>query len=264
MYSSSCQDRVAGLLFCPRRNPSLLGRSSVTVLAIVRERFTTEDLCFMPKHELVQPDQPYGRLTTVRLAERTANGKYLWLCNCKCGNTSTVDAYSLLSGHTISCGCLHRETLALGGTARLTHGESRGRKTAEFRAWTAMKTRCYNSNDKRYDCYGGRGIKVCDEWLGSYEAFLAHVGRRPSNAHSLDRFPDTNGNYEPGNVRWATQKEQQRNRTNNFSVPIGGVERCASEWAEISGLSPNTITRRFRAGHREMEILQPKRKNQHG
>lgn len=98
------------------------------------------------------------------------------------------------------------EQLAL----RTTHGETN--KTPEYNAWHSMKTRCMNPNFIGWNRYGGRGISICRRWLNSFENFLKDVGRRPSSAHSLDRYPDPNGDYKPGNVRWATGKQQRKNR----------------------------------------------------
>jgi hypothetical protein len=124
---------------------------------------------------------------------------------CDCGQTTETEKYSLKSGLTKSCGCLKNE-----GRPR-THGESpRGSWTPEYRAGVNMVTRCHNPKATRYKNWGGRGISVCDEWRHDYEAFLSHVGRRPSPTHSLDRI-DNNRGYEPGNVRWATREQQARN-----------------------------------------------------
>lgn len=130
------------------------------------------------------------------------------LCLCVCGKEFAADAWKVNKGWTKSCGCLKPGMLR---AARTTHGQSRPH-TPEYRAWSLMKNRCLNPNDKRYDRYGGRGIKVHPEWIESFEAFYAFMGKRPSN-HSLDRYPDNDGNYEPGNVRWATAIEQRRNQT---------------------------------------------------
>lgn len=117
-----------------------------------------------------------------------------------------------------------------------THGMT---GTPECDAWNSMKARCSDPNHKFWEHYGGRGIKVCCEWLGEhgFENFLAHIGPRTSPKHSLDRWPNQNGNYEPGNVRWATQKEQCRNLRNNRFATHEGKTQCIGAWAEELGLT---------------------------
>jgi hypothetical protein len=102
------------------------------------------------------------------------------------------------------------------GLANRTHGESsKDNLTPEYRAYHSMLSRCLNSADARYPNYGGRGIKICDRWLGEngFRHFLEDMGRRPSSDLSLDRYPNNNGNYEPNNCRWATRSQQQRNKS---------------------------------------------------
>lgn len=146
----------------------------------------------------------------------------LWRVKCDCGCEIVMTRVALTSKHTKSCGCLittkgrlSQDVLRARGRAislaKTVHGESEP-ATPEFKAWSGMKNRCLNPRYIRYAEWGGRGITVCEKWISSYEAFLADVGRRPSPRHSLDRYPDNNGNYEPGNVRWATPEEQSRNR----------------------------------------------------
>ena len=144
------------------------------------------------------------------------------MVRCDCGNEKSVVGYELRSGHTTSCGChsraasrarfAHVRSFLNGPPAALRHGEARTRiKTAEWLCWNNMKYRCRNPNAANFKYYGGRGIKVCDRWVASYEDFLSDMGRKPSAAHSIDRI-DVNGNYEPTNCRWATSSEQKRNQ----------------------------------------------------
>lgn len=201
-------------------------------------------------------DQEFGRLTVTEKAGKNKHGRILWRCECSCGAVCVVDAASLRSGHTASCGCLHRELLV---SAKLTHGESKRKNKAsvEYEAWCGMIKRCTNPSDKLYHHYGGRGIRVCDVWLNSFEDFLKDVGRKPSSQHSIDRYPDNNGDYEPGNVRWATQKEQMRNTRANHLVTINGETRCINEWVELSGISRSALRGRIKRGWPSSRLLEP-------
>jgi hypothetical protein len=151
--------------------------------------------------------QKLGRLTVVSRSDSTADGRSLFLCACECGRQVVAIGKDLRRGHTKSCGCLSKETTSK--TKRI-HGESRP-QTPEFRAWKAMLTRCTNERQKCWKDYGGRGIKVCYRWANSYDNFLADMGRKPTPQHSLDRYPNNDGDYEPANCRWATRKEQNSN-----------------------------------------------------
>jgi hypothetical protein len=121
-------------------------------------------------------------------------------------------------------------------------------KMPEHRAWLDMIKRCYNPRNSQYKNYGGRGIKVCDRWLSSFQSFLNDIGRRPSAKHSLDRFPNNDGNYEPGNVRWATIKQQLRNKRNNRLISYKGLTKTITEWAEQIGISAQLIQQRLTRG----------------
>lgn len=128
-------------------------------------------------------------------------------------------------------------------------------RTKEWIAWDHMKRRCNNPNNANFKYYGAKGIKVCKEWLESFQAFLRDVGLAPSPKHSLDRHPNKNGNYEQGNVRWATEKEQQRNRTDNTMVEINGETKVLAEWSEINGIRASTISDRIKRGVSGADLL---------
>jgi hypothetical protein len=193
----------------------------------------------------------YGRWTVVAPAPRGKWGQARWACRCACSEERVVDENNLKSNHSQSCGCLRRETLGArsrGNTHRRRHGDSHPQNTApEYLIWQAMKKRCGTPSDHDYSRYGGRGIQVCERWRGSYEAFLADMGRRPSSDHSLDRI-DNDGNYEPGNVRWTTKRMQGRNRSTNRLITVGGESRPLADWAETAGISRGTIRTRLRLG----------------
>ena len=163
---------------------------------------------------------------------------------------ATTKLASLRGGVSLSCGCLQREIAT-------THGESRvGAYTPEYNAWSSMRRRCAARSGDKFRRYGARGITVCDRWRESFENFLADMGRKPTPKHSIDRV-DNDGNYEPSNCRWATAKEQQRNRGFNRLVTIGGKERCVSEWAEVAGITHGLIQHRLAVGVSGSDLLLP-------
>ncbi|MDB5606679.1 MAG: hypothetical protein JWP25_3579 [Bradyrhizobium sp.] len=123
------------------------------------------------------------------------------------------------------------------------HGHKRrGSSMSEYRVWSQMIGRCHSAAHDSYKNYGGRGIGVCAAWRNDFTVFLRDVGARPSLQHTLDRYPDQNGNYEPGNVRWATKTEQARNKRSNVIVIIDGARMTLAEAVELSGL-PYSIVR---------------------
>jgi hypothetical protein len=126
--------------------------------------------------------------------------------------------------------------------------------TPEYRAWQQMLGRCYNPNSQRFDRYGRRGIRVCERWKQSFEAFYEDVGPRPSSEHSIDRI-DNDGDYEPGNCRWATRGEQNRNKADIILVDLDGRKLAVTEWARELGLNPRTILCRIKAGMSPTEAL---------
>jgi hypothetical protein len=157
-------------------------------------------------------DRTFGALLVVRRVGVHPGGSVLWLCRCACRAEVEVTAASLTRGKRTSCGCKRVAGLVARTAARCTkHGQNRrGGRSREYAAWRGMKTRCLNSKHASFHYYGGRGIKVCARWLASFDAFFADMGRCPKN-RSLDR-KNNDGNYEPGNCRWATKKQQSANR----------------------------------------------------
>jgi hypothetical protein len=158
--------------------------------------------------------QRFGRLK-VRWPAGIGGHHVYWLASCRCGNLTIVKGTHLTSGGVQSCGCLVRDTsreLIRRKHPCLRHGDAKkGHVTAEHVCWQSMRRRCENPKDGSYKNYGARGIKVCPRWH-VFENFLADMGRKPSPQHSIDRFPDNDGNYEPGNCRWATRSQQMLNR----------------------------------------------------
>lgn len=187
--------------------------------------------------------QVFGRLTVVSLHSVDANSMTRWNCICECGSECVALAGNLKRGHTLSCGCLRREVTS---QRRLIHGECHN--TPEYKAWANMISRCYDPANISYERYAGKGVSVCDEWRMSYTAFLAHVGRRPSAEHSLDRYPNNHGNYEPGNVRWATPEEQSNNRRCNRHLTFDGRTQTIGQWAREIGIGNNTLWGRIERG----------------
>lgn len=189
----------------------------------------------------------FGRLTVIDFAE-TLNNKRRWNCVCECGKSRVVAGYSLSSGNTTSCGCRRTELTV---ARNMTHGR---KNTSEYTIWNLMKTRCLRPSDKSFARYGGRGIKVCDRWSESFEAFFKDMGDRPSPDHQIDRI-DNDGDYCPENCRWATRIEQARNKSNNVVLEHNGIKKCFAEWAETLGIRPEIIKDRLKLGWTVYEAL---------
>lgn len=196
----------------------------------------------------------YGKLLAIEpTGERNKAKNLIWRFLCDCGNSREADGYEVRSGKTFSCKECGAETLR---QASVTHGMT---ESAEYKIWTNMKTRCCNPNAKSFSRYGGRGIKMCSKWMHSFEEFLNDVGVRPSKDHSIDRI-DVNGDYEPGNCRWATCIEQANNKTNNLIIDIDGTKKSATEWSMNSEVSSTAIRQRFYAGLRGQELITPRQR----
>lgn len=193
----------------------------------------------------------FGRFRVLSEADRSKSGHVMWACVCQCGTVKTVSGAALRSGNTQSCGCQKNES----ASQRLTkHGMS---KSPLYAVWSTMKDRCLNEKSSDYGLYGGRGITVCERWM-SFENFAADMGDRPHGT-SIDRIDNSKG-YEPRNCRWATTKDQARNKRNSRFLTLHGETLTVAEWAERVGINPDCIHQRLSRGMSDEDALS----NRHG
>ncbi len=193
--------------------------------------------------------QRFGKLVVIKRAKevlRSSTGNsqgYPWETVCECGNSYLALNCHLLNGSVSSCGC--------SAIAQVKHGQS---NTLLYGIWEQIVERCYREKHGSYHRYGGRGIRVCDRWRHDFAAFAEDIGPRPSPKHTVDRI-NNNGNYEPGNIRWATRKEQQRNMRSNVLIEHEGKTLTAGAWEEITGIKQKTISDRYLRGMRGKELF---------
>ena len=174
----------------------------------------------------------------------------VWLCQCDCGKQVTVRAGNLQSGNTRSCGCLQIDRAKHSNTI---HGHSRRSGcSSEYRCWMEIRQRCENKNNHAYNRYGGRGIKVCKRWH-TFTNFLFDMGRKLSPYHTIERI-NNDGNYEPGNCKWATYAEQNHNKRN--LIRCNGM--LLTDLAKQHGLKVGTVRWRYRRGDRGARLIRPK------
>ncbi len=196
------------------------------------------------KATIVTAGQKFSRWT-VRCELQSRNSHRIFKCQCECGTVAHVFLSALRSGLSGSCGCLRRENVS-------THGESwRDSKTPEYSAWVGMRARCRSSHRN----YGGRGIRVCGRWDKSFPSFLSDMGRKPPRT-SLDRI-DNDGDYAPGNCRWATMVSQLRNTRRNVWVWHMGHRRLLLDAADAEGFNPHTAHARKRRGWPDARLFDP-------
>lgn len=183
--------------------------------------------------------QKFGRLTVIELAVKAANKRPHWKCLCECGNETVASSNNIVRGVTRSCGCFKIERQREGN---IKHGQY---GTGAHTSWMSMRQRCLNPNNPAFKSYGGRGISICERWE-LFENFYSDMGQRPPGLE-IDRI-EVNGNYEPGNCRWATVLEQGRNQRKTRFVTINGVTKCMSEWISEFGINRTTLESRLRLG----------------
>ena len=188
--------------------------------------------------------EQFGRWTVIEQAEKI-NGMSVWKCRCECGTEKEVYQKHLLSGASTSCGCFAKELLRERAIKqckeRATHRMS---NTRLYHIWMNMRKRCYDKNYDSYYLYGGRGIKVCEEWKSSNAFIEWALNNGYTDTLTLERI-DVNGNYEPSNCKWATMKEQGNNRRNNHFLTYNGITKTISQWSEIVGIKRTTLYARI-------------------
>jgi hypothetical protein len=206
----------------------------------------------------------FGRLTVIEKVG-VRNRHMLYRCKCDCGNEKNIRGSALVSGNTESCGCKNKDQAKSMTTARKIEGvkDDNGKITPEYHAWRAIRSRCYRKTNKKYKNYGGRGIIVCDRWLQSFTNFLNDMGLRPIHCSSIDRI-NVNGNYEPGNCRWANEEQQAANKTTTIRLIVNGKEIHQAGLAKSLAVCPHTISSHMRKGETGDQIVEYfKNKNQH-
>lgn len=191
--------------------------------------------------------QTFGKLTVLSFHHRkikTHGTSIYWLCRCECGKETIVDSSHLKSGHTKTCGC---------GNARYWK-TALGLSTSKlYKIWHAIKYRCYNKNAFGYEYYGGRGIKVCDEWKNSSSSFLFWaLNNGYKEGLTIDRI-DTNGDYCPENCRWVDMKTQCRNTRRNKHITINGETRCLTDWCFVYNICLDTVLYHVRKKNKSVE-----------
>lgn len=207
----------------------------------------------MPSPLKYKAGDKVGRLTVL-----SREGSYA-VCLCECGNTKRLKACCMGpgTGKTQSCGCLRKEMTV---ARSLKHGASRrGQHTGTYACWAGMLKRCTSPGCKAWANYGGRGIIVCERWVSSFANFLADMGERPDGL-TIERI-DNDGNYEPGNCRWATRDEQQNNTRANHLMTHQGRTQTMAAWCRETGLCHTTIIRRLNRGMTDSQALQGGRRH---
>ena len=182
----------------------------------------------------------FGKLTVLEMCDyRDKHRKTLWKCRCDCGKELVVNGSALTSGNTKSCGCVHKEFMR---NLSAKHNES---KSKLFQVWQSMKQRCSNKNSKSYKNYGGRGIRVCQEWCNDYIVFKTWaIENGYKEGLSIDRI-NNNGNYEPSNCRWTTRKVQNSNPTRTHYIEYNGKIYTMKELSNLLGINYHTFANRI-------------------
>lgn len=202
----------------------------------------------------------FDRLKVLKFDHVNKFGCSYWLCRCKCGKEKVIRGSSLTTGAIRSCGCLNIELSAKRlNDYSFKHGFAH--KERLYETWKNMKRRCYDTANKRYANYGGKGIRVCDAWLHDYSAFRSWaLSHGYADNLSIDRV-NNDGNYEPSNCRWATAKEQENNMSRNHILTYNGISHTISEWADLLGFTYSTLSHRVQRGWSVEQLLNTPARN---
>lgn len=231
-----------------------VGRDRLFGMALVANRL--KDRRASSKSESIRKDgffviknlvgQRFGRLVVIQRSPETRKSKAAyWECRCDCGGATVARGGSLVYGEVKSCGCSH-----------IIHGHCVDYGLSPtYRSWVAMWERCTNNRCRGFKRYGGRGITICERWR-RFENFFSDMGERPCGS-TLDRFPNSDGNYELQNCRWATPKEQGRNRSTNKLLTLNEKTATIAEWVETTGILRHVIYGRLRRGWPVERVLTP-------
>lgn len=193
--------------------------------------------------------QRFGRLVVIKRLPSVRTGNSVrsnWFCQCDCGNTHKVTTKELTSGHVCSCGCYHKEVSSKVATRTNTTHNLTKEEYNLYSRWKAIKQRCYNPNNIAYKNYGGRGIKMCDEWYNDPRKFVEWCKDNGiKQGFDIDRI-DVNGDYEPSNCRSLTRSENSKNKRNVILVSVNGIKKTMSEWNRIVGYAHSSLQRLYR------------------
>jgi len=199
--------------------------------------------------------QRFNRLTIIKEID-----KKKVLCRCSCGKEKIIIKSHVFSGHTKSCGCFRKETATIQGNKSVTHGET---ETRLFNIWNSMRKRCFKEYSTEYRYYGGRGIKVCEDWKDyinfrndMFSPYFNHCQKYGEKNTTIDR-EDVNGNYCKENCRWSTYKEQANNRRSNVFIEYKGEKHTIAEWAEKINIRQDTLSGRIKRNWNIERALKP-------
>lgn len=197
--------------------------------------------------------QRFGRLVAIECVGRDKFGNAIWLCQCDCGNQKIVRQQYLCEGRIVSCGCYNKEKAKFNNQG-YKHG---GKYTRLYRIWRGIKDRCINHNSQHWDDYGGRGIKMCDEWVSDFVVFRDWaLSNGYSPELSIDRI-DNNGNYTPDNCRWVNIFVQANNRRDNKRYEYNGISKTISQWSKETGIQESTLNLRLKRWPIERALTEP-------